>query len=275
MLTFSSLSIFEKGYKDLNEGLLEELDFQREKEIQIKFHDFFSIHGNGNIYIPSIIEELSNENIITSEFISCKTLVELHLDDTPKIIKNKIGTLMIDFFFTSIFHLKHLYTDIHPGNILYDFQGTDDDKSPRIIIVDYGSVLVLSEYQYKLLDDLFTNLTSKKKSSLRNLFIKYDFIDTDTDKKKSDKIIKLLKSILEPYTNDVFEFTNTWFNETCFKYYDESIILDLHLTDENKFFVRIIKTFLILNKILSNLNVQGTFQYNLYQKQEENKHCLS
>lgn len=273
LLTLSSFSVFEKGYKDLNEGLLEELDFQREKEIQMKFHDFFNTdngvdnvvdkntHKNKNIYVPSIIEELSNENIITSEYISSKTLVELRPDDTPKIIKNKIGSLLLEFFFKSFFHLKNVYTDIHPGNILYDLIENND---PRIIIVDYGSVLVLNDKQYTFLEDLFLYSTHKKKSALRNLLIKEKILGDETDKKKSDRIIRLLKNILEPYTSEVFEFTNTWFNETCFNSYDESLLLDLQLTEETKFVVRIIKTFLILNKILSTLNVQGNFQYLKY-----------
>jgi predicted unusual protein kinase regulating ubiquinone biosynthesis (AarF/ABC1/UbiB family) len=281
LLTLSSFSVFEKGYKDLNEGLLEELDFQREKEIQMKFHDFFKTtdnvdvdvdvdldlvdknqNKNQNIYVPSIIEELSNESIITSEYISSKTLVELRPDDTPKIIKNKIGSLLLEFFFKSFFHLKYVYTDIHPGNILYDLIKNND---PRIIIVDYGSVLVLNDKQYTFLEDLFLYSNHKKKSLLKNLLIKEQMLGNETDKKKSDRIIRLLKNILEPYTSEVFEFTNTWFNETCFKSYDDSILLDLHLTEETKFIVRIIKTFLILNKILSTLNVQGNFQYKIYQ----------
>ena len=95
--------------------LLQELDFNFEKNNTMKFAKYFE--NNKNIKIAKIYEEYSTKNILTMEYIDGIKISDISPDDT-KYDRKKLVSIGIDAVLEQIFMLGFFHADPHPGNLM-------------------------------------------------------------------------------------------------------------------------------------------------------------
>ncbi|MEI0580780.1 AarF/ABC1/UbiB kinase family protein [Brachyspira pilosicoli] len=105
----------EKLIKAFKNQLLQELDFNFEKNNTIKFQKFFQ--NNKNIKIAKIYEEYSTKNILTMEYIEGIKISDISPDDT-KYDRKKLVSIGVDCVLEQIFKLGFFHADPHPGNLM-------------------------------------------------------------------------------------------------------------------------------------------------------------
>ncbi|TXJ44676.1 ABC1 kinase family protein [Brachyspira pilosicoli] len=105
----------EKLIKAFKNQLLQELDFNFEKNNTIKFQKFFK--NNKNIKIAKIYENYSTKNILTMEYIEGIKISDISPDDT-RYDRKKLVSIGVDCVLEQIFKLGFFHADPHPGNLM-------------------------------------------------------------------------------------------------------------------------------------------------------------
>lgn len=131
--------------KEFEKALLTELDFRLEaqniREFGQNFEDIVEVS------VPEVYEELSNDRILTLEFIDAKKLSELEggSDAAKAVLKT-----LLDAMVKMVLHDGFFHGDPHPGNIL-----VREDNS--LVFIDFGLIGRLSAGQQ---DDLISLIIS-------------------------------------------------------------------------------------------------------------------
>ncbi|MEI0558587.1 ABC1 kinase family protein [Brachyspira intermedia] len=95
--------------------LIQELDFNFEKNNTLKFAKFFK--NNKNIKIAKVYDEYSTKNILTMEYIEGIKISDISEDDT-RYDRKKLVSIGIDAVLEQIFMLGFFHADPHPGNLM-------------------------------------------------------------------------------------------------------------------------------------------------------------
>jgi predicted unusual protein kinase regulating ubiquinone biosynthesis (AarF/ABC1/UbiB family) len=140
---------------ELRERVLEELDFELEAQNQRTFARAYRDHPF--IFVPPVVTSLSRRRVLVTEWVDGKRFEEiLQLDQAQR---DRVGEIMVRFFYGSMQRLGRFNTDPHPGNYLLGDDG-------RMAFLDFGNVAEVSDREVtrKALDaamdadaDSFTN----------------------------------------------------------------------------------------------------------------------
>lgn len=122
-------------WNELNRGLIEELDYQKELQNQKEFRELFSDHPF--IIIPAPVAEASTKRVLTTEFLIGKEMQEVQKTEMQEN-KNLWGQNLFKSFLTQVFLFRKIHADPNSGN--YSFL-----PGGKIILYDFGSVKPLSE----------------------------------------------------------------------------------------------------------------------------------
>ena len=95
--------------------LLQELDFNFEKNNTLKFARYFK--DNKNIKIAKIYEEYSTKSVLTMEYINGIKISDISPDD-ERYDRKKLVSIGIDAVLEQIFMLGFFHADPHPGNLM-------------------------------------------------------------------------------------------------------------------------------------------------------------
>lgn len=107
-----------------------ECDYEREAQIQMDYRKKVLVSPD-KFYVPKIITNLSNKELIVSEFING---VEIDtFGKQSQQIRNRIGSLMIELCFRELFEWKCMQTDPNPANYLYD------QEKGILNLIDFGA----------------------------------------------------------------------------------------------------------------------------------------
>jgi predicted unusual protein kinase regulating ubiquinone biosynthesis (AarF/ABC1/UbiB family) len=116
--------------KELQDRLLEELDYENELANQQLFYDLYEDHPT--IVIPRLYPELSTRRVLTSEYIAGRTFYEFVATANEEERHNAVLAIRAFAFDSLYFH--HVFNgDPHPGNYLFMPDG-------RIAFLDFGCI---------------------------------------------------------------------------------------------------------------------------------------
>lgn len=116
--------------------LVDEIDFRKERENMKRFAKMFS--GKKWIKIPSVYDDLSNEDIITMEYVPSVKIDNLKEIDNLKFNRGLIADKLIETFIVQIIDNGFVHIDPHPGNLGITPTG-------KIVFYDFGMVLTLDK----------------------------------------------------------------------------------------------------------------------------------
>ena len=111
--------------------LLEEIDFEKEKNNMIRFKKIFQ--NKKFVKVPKVYSEYSDNNVIVMEYVPA-----LRIDDTLRMNENglstkKISAKLIELFLDQILIHGIVHIDPHPGNVGITPNG-------KIVFYDYGMI---------------------------------------------------------------------------------------------------------------------------------------
>jgi len=115
------------------DDLDEELDYRLEAENQRAFATWAS--DSSNFCVPKVIDELSGEQVLVSQWIEGETWDEVR-SSWPDNLRKVLARNMAKFFIEGLFLRGMMHADWHPGNIRFLRQ----DGQARILLYDFGCV---------------------------------------------------------------------------------------------------------------------------------------
>ncbi len=193
-LLTQTFSTFKQGFsmgeyqKILKEELSLEMDYQREVEMQKRFFEGFSQYEN--IVIPTPYKKWSTKMTIVSHWEESLSCSEFCKTATHKE-KVTATRLFSEFFFHSLFSLKLLHGDPHPGN--FGFRRKKGEV--QLVVYDYGSCVEVPErHSHALL-----KIMSITDTGAGDLLPWYKRLGFDSD------VLSPLKQALLPFTDLLLE----------------------------------------------------------------------
>jgi predicted unusual protein kinase regulating ubiquinone biosynthesis (AarF/ABC1/UbiB family) len=119
---------------ELRERVLEELDFELEAQQQRTFARAY--RGHPFIYVPEVVTALSRRRVMVCEWVDgMRFEAMLALDQEAR---DRIGEILVRFFFGSGQRVGRFNNDPHPGNYLLMEDG-------RMAFLDFGNTTVVSD----------------------------------------------------------------------------------------------------------------------------------
>lgn len=123
---------FEILFNEYYNLLQEEIDFKREAGNIKLFRDMFK--DTSYIKVPYVVDDCSNEEVITMEYVPSTKLTSL----PAKYNHPLIATKLIECYVKQIIDYGSIHIDPHPGN-------TGMTSDGKIVFYDYGMVLTLDK----------------------------------------------------------------------------------------------------------------------------------
>jgi predicted unusual protein kinase regulating ubiquinone biosynthesis (AarF/ABC1/UbiB family) len=115
-------------------GILEETDYRCEARNIQHFHK--ALQPLTFIRVPKVYPELSTDQVLTMSVVPGKRLEEFLQTNPTQELRDKLGVALTHLFFFQLFRIQALHADPHPGNYLFNSDGT-------ISLVDFGCVKYL------------------------------------------------------------------------------------------------------------------------------------
>jgi hypothetical protein len=120
---------------EIQRGLLEETDYAHEANNLELFRNGLS--GLDYLTVPWPHRDLSTDRVLTMSYIEGERLNDFLKRKPSQTLRNLVGTRLVEICETQIQRLKAVHADQHPGNYLFQPDGS-------IGLVDFGCVKLLS-----------------------------------------------------------------------------------------------------------------------------------
>jgi predicted unusual protein kinase regulating ubiquinone biosynthesis (AarF/ABC1/UbiB family) len=118
---------------EIRELVLEELDYELEAQHQRTFARAY--RGHPFIYVPDVVTSLSRRRVMVSEWVDGLRFPEIQQLSQER--RDRIGEILMRFYFHSMDYVGRFNTDSHPGNFLLREDGS-------LAFIDFGNVKVCS-----------------------------------------------------------------------------------------------------------------------------------
>ncbi len=118
---------------EVRQKLLEELDYRREAQMQLRFGRHFA--EDPEILVPRVFLSHSADKVLTTELMRGQTLEEICAAD--QATRDHYATLLTRAVVDSLYVHRLFNADPHPGNYLFD--------EGRVVLLDFGCVKEIPE----------------------------------------------------------------------------------------------------------------------------------
>jgi len=127
---------FDKIFDEVENQLLEEVDYYKEIEHQQKFIDLFI--NNPSVRIPKVFHEASGKHVLCSEFLPGHDINDVCSRKFSDNERNQWAENLFRINLQQLFQFQRLHTDPNIANFAFLPDG-------KIIIYDFGSVKIVPE----------------------------------------------------------------------------------------------------------------------------------
>jgi predicted unusual protein kinase regulating ubiquinone biosynthesis (AarF/ABC1/UbiB family) len=117
--------------REVRRGILEETDYLREADNLEHFKK--ALAPLPFMRVPKVYRELSNGQVLTMSRVTGLRLTEFLDTKPPQALRDHFGAALTRLFFFQLFRVRALHADPHPGNYLFNGDGT-------LGLVDFGCV---------------------------------------------------------------------------------------------------------------------------------------
>jgi len=253
----------EKYFEEVEGKLLEETDYILEVK-QSKAISQACAHL-ANLKFPEYYEDLSNERIITMDWMEGEHLSEFAKKNTDQEKADKIGQALWDFYMYQMHVLKEVHADPHPGNFLVD-------KETNLIAIDFGCIKQVPDDFYVPYFELAIKKNIDDPEFFNQKLIELEIIREDDSPKEikffSDLFYQMLSLFTSPFHNETFDFANETFwsdiTDLGEKYSKDTELRKMNGNRGSKHFLYINRTFFGLYNLLHDLKAR--VEINNYKK---------
>jgi predicted unusual protein kinase regulating ubiquinone biosynthesis (AarF/ABC1/UbiB family) len=180
----------EEVYRELDERLGEELDYENEARNTARFREMFA--DDDEIVIPEVYPELTSRRVLTLSYVDGYKLTDVLAPGVEQSLKDWVAVKYFRTLWRQVFEFGTLHTDPHPGNYLVTFH-------PKLAILDFGSIRIFPEEIRRAYLALARGLLDRDRPAMGEALATLGFIGPDDD---PDPMIQMLDVIFEPAYQD-------------------------------------------------------------------------
>ncbi len=177
--------------REFERTLWNELDMLREAASASQLRRNFI--GSDVLYVPEVHWDLSHHDVLVMERISGIPVRDIEALKEAGIDLKWLAEAGIEAFFTMVFRDSFFHADMHPGNIFVSYPTAD--KPPRFIVVDFGIMSSLSEYDQRYLAENFLAFLDRDYQRVAELHVESGWVPPYT---RVDEFEFAIRSVCEP-----------------------------------------------------------------------------
>jgi predicted unusual protein kinase regulating ubiquinone biosynthesis (AarF/ABC1/UbiB family) len=245
----------EKYFKEIEGKLLEETDYELEVSQSKMITE--ACRKIDNLIFPNYYEDLSNDRIITMDWMHGVHLSEFVAYNTDKEKADKIGQALWDFYMFQMHELKEVHADPHPGNFLISEEG-------QLIAIDFGCVKKVPQEFYVPYFELADPKNINDPKIFKEKLFELEILREDDSEREMEYFSALFYEMLslftQPFQRDTFDFADkTFFGkiaELSEKYSKDTELRKMNGNRGSKHFLYINRTFFGLYNLLNDLQAK-------------------
>lgn len=196
----------DKYFREIEGKLLEETDYRLELEQSQVITK--SCSKLPNLRFPDYYPELSNDRILTMDWMEGIHLSQYAQQVTDRQESNRVGQTLWNFYMYQIHFIRKVHADPHPGNFLVDAQG-------NLIAIDFGCIKAIPDEFYRPYFELAKEENIKNTSVFeQKLFELEILLPTDSEEEKTfffQIFHEMLSLFTEPLNQESFDFSDELF----------------------------------------------------------------
>ena len=245
----------DKYFEEVEQKLLEETDYILEvKQSQQMVADCKHIE---HLIFPDYYPDLSNHRIITMDWIDGEHLSEFTKVNTNKVLSDKLGQALWDFYMYQMHELKRVHADPHPGNFLVTPRG-------ELVAIDFGCIKAIPDSFYIPYFELaIPENINNPEMFTKKLYELEILTPTDTPEEIdffSTLFHEMLSLFTQPMHNETFDFSDeTFFSKVADlseKYSKDTQLRKMNGNRGSKHFLYINRTFFGLYNLMNDLGAK-------------------
>ena len=245
----------DKYFEEVEQKLLEETDYILEvKQSQQMVADCKHIE---HLIFPDYYPDLSNHRIITMDWIDGVHLSEFTKLNTNKVLADKLGQALWDFYMYQMHELKRVHADPHPGNFLVTPKG-------ELVAIDFGCIKVIPDSFYIPYFELAIPENINNPEMFTEKLYELEILTpTDTPEEIdffSTLFHEMLSLFTQPIHNETFDFSDeTFFSKVADlseKYSKDTQLRKMNGNRGSKHFLYINRTFFGLYNLMNDLGAK-------------------
>ena len=245
----------DKYFKEVENKLVEETDYILEVKQSKEIVNACS--HIPNLKFPNYYEELSNERIITMDYMTGEHLSEFVAHNTNQDKANQLGQALWDFYMFQIHNLKKVHADPHPGNFLIS-------QDADLIALDFGCMKIIPEEFYKPYFELAKEENITNKAYFENKLYELEILREDDSKEEitffTEMFHEMLSLFTQPLHAEVFDFSDNQFfgkiAELGEKYSKNTELRKMNGNRGSKHFIYMNRTFFGLYNLMFDLKAK-------------------
>ncbi len=175
---------------EFEKTLLNELDLMREAANASQLRR--NMQDSDDIYIPNVEWELTRKNVMVMERIYGAHISDISALNAMGVDLEQLAKTGVDLFFTQVFRDNYFHADMHPGNIFVD---KDNSGKTRFILVDFGIMSSLSEFDQRYLAENFLAFLNKDYQRVAELHVESGWVPANT---RVDEFEFAIRAVCEP-----------------------------------------------------------------------------
>lgn len=177
--------------REFERTLIDELDLMREAANASQLRRNFS--GSTLLYVPQVEWRYTTRNVMVMERISGIPVGDIQGLKNAGIDLKWLAESGVEVFFTQVFRDSFFHADMHPGNIFV--RPGEAGNNPRIVVVDFGIMSSLSEFDKRYLADNFLAFLNKDYQKVAELHVQSGWVPAGT---RVDEFESAIRTVCEP-----------------------------------------------------------------------------
>ena len=226
---------------EFEKTLLNELDLMREaanaSQLRRNFID------SDILYVPEIEWDLTTNKVMVMERISGIPVSDIDSLHEAGVDMRRLAENGIELFLTQVIRDSYFHADMHPGNI---FVRPGEDGAAQIVVVDFGIMSSLSEFDQRYLAENFLAFLNRDYKKVAALHVDSGWVPANT---RVDEFESAIRTVCEPM-----------FDRSLHEISFGTILLRLFQT-ARKFNMPILPQLILLQKTLVNVEGLGRQLY--------------
>lgn len=214
---FYKIKGIEYAYTQVEQMIIEELDFQSEAQSMITIGK--NLEHEDLVVIPKVHKPYSTDRILVTTFCEGVKISNIHQLENWNVDKTDLTKRLLNLYCKMVLEDGFYHADPHPGNILVQQNGA-------IVLLDFGAVSNVQENLRIGIPRLIEGVAKNDTSSIIEALRFMDFIsDSKEAEAFAEKIIKASRQFIEediqmkgmdlskikdlnPFDNSLFDLTN-------------------------------------------------------------------
>ncbi|MAX66899.1 MAG: AarF/ABC1/UbiB kinase family protein [Bacteriovoracaceae bacterium] len=198
-------------FSEIQTMLEAETDYLREAQLTKDFNQ--KLNHYPEYHITKVIDQYSNDNIMTTQFIEGTPLNEIDKLNLTQEDKNKLGISFFKLLFIELFELEQLQTDVHLGNYLIM---NSPEKGYHWGLIDFGASKIPPKSFIHPYQGMIKALIQQDKKKFLDIMFQMNYL-SHKQKTNTDLLWKYAKLMGEPFLHESYHWGNSSLSDDILK----------------------------------------------------------